>query len=383
MRVCGIIAEYDPFHLGHLHQLSEARRLSQADYVVCVISCAFTQRGLPALFSTQDRARMALLAGADLVLGMPVSYGCAQANRFALGGVGVLHGLRVVTHLSFGVEASALPELGRLSRLLEGADAGFQGRQRAALRAGHSLARARGEALDCPAQAQALRRPNFVLALCYLSALRRLDSAMAPLPIPRLSDHHARRIEALPSASAIRAAILGGDAAAALAALPEAVRPLAASLIEEGPLHRPEALDAALIARLLTAKDQGAIAELSEGLDRLILGKAREATGRESLVGLVKSRRYPWTRIQRALSGMLLNLEKRPPAPPGYARLLGFREGARPLLGAIARGGFPLVARPARAAEPEVAADLHAEMLWRLGAGQPPAAAYQQKVIKI
>ena len=192
MRVCGIIAEYDPFHLGHLHQLSEARRLSQADYVVCVISCAFTQRGLPALFSTQYRARMALLAGADLVLGMPVSYGCAQANRFALGGVGVLHGLRVVTHLSFGVEASALPELGRLSRLLEGADAGFQGRQRAALRAGHSLARARGEALDCPAQAQALRRQlraGAVLPERPQAAGQRDDAAAHPAERPSRPAH--------------------------------------------------------------------------------------------------------------------------------------------------------------------------------------------------
>lgn len=50
MRVCGIIAEYDPFHKGHLFQLSEAKKRSEADYMVCVISTAFTQRGLPALF---------------------------------------------------------------------------------------------------------------------------------------------------------------------------------------------------------------------------------------------------------------------------------------------------------------------------------------------
>ena len=40
MRVCGIIAEYDPFHKGHLFQLSEAKKRSEADYMVCVISTA-------------------------------------------------------------------------------------------------------------------------------------------------------------------------------------------------------------------------------------------------------------------------------------------------------------------------------------------------------
>mgnify|MGYP000864007112 FL=1 len=89
MKVCGIIAEYDPFHEGHLHQLRRARELTQADYMVCVLGSAFSQRGDAMMFSTQDRARMALANGFDLVLGMPYSFSCAQANRFAVGGVGI------------------------------------------------------------------------------------------------------------------------------------------------------------------------------------------------------------------------------------------------------------------------------------------------------
>ena len=73
VRICGIIAEYDPFHNGHLWQLEQARAKSQADFIVCVISTCFTQRGMPALFSPQLRAEAALRAGADLVLGLPVS----------------------------------------------------------------------------------------------------------------------------------------------------------------------------------------------------------------------------------------------------------------------------------------------------------------------
>ncbi|NLB37948.1 MAG: nucleotidyltransferase family protein, partial [Clostridiales bacterium] len=69
MRVCGVIAEYDPFHRGHRYHLETARALTGADYVVCVMGRAFSQRGAPMLFGTQDRARMALLGGADLVLG--------------------------------------------------------------------------------------------------------------------------------------------------------------------------------------------------------------------------------------------------------------------------------------------------------------------------
>ena len=93
MIVCGIVAEYDPFHRGHLYHLKAARQKSQADFMVCVLGSAFSQRGEAMMFDTMTRARMALYNGFDLVLGMPVSFSCAQANRFAMGGVGILHQL--------------------------------------------------------------------------------------------------------------------------------------------------------------------------------------------------------------------------------------------------------------------------------------------------
>ncbi len=382
MRVVGIIAEYDPFHLGHLYHLRQARLQAQADYVVCVICSAFTQRGMPGLFATQDRARMALAAGADLVLGMPVSYSCAQANRFAMGGVGILSALGVVSQLSFGVEASALPHLSTAARQIAARDAGFLRRQRAGLSAGQSLARARSEAMaDHPGQ-EALRRPNFVLGLCYLDALDRLGSQMQPLPIPRSSDYHAQELASLPSATAVRRAILEGRQEAVRHAVPESVWPLIEQRMRSGGLHPPEALDKALIAKLLQGGDYADIAEISEGLDQLILQRARQATSREALIALVKSKRYPWTRINRALTGMLLGLEKQPLTPPGYARLLGFKQSALPLLGAIKQGGFPLISRPAKAREAGIQQDMVAEMLWRLGAGEAPAAAYAQDMIK-
>ena len=81
LNVCGIIAEFDPFHSGHLHLIEEAREQTGCDYIVCVLSTAFLQRGTAGLFSTRDRARMALLAGADAVFTLPVSFSCAAADR--------------------------------------------------------------------------------------------------------------------------------------------------------------------------------------------------------------------------------------------------------------------------------------------------------------
>ena len=68
MRTVGVIAEYDPFHLGHAYHLQQARQRTQADWVLCVMSGCFTQRGQGALLSPAQRARMALESGADVVL---------------------------------------------------------------------------------------------------------------------------------------------------------------------------------------------------------------------------------------------------------------------------------------------------------------------------
>ena len=104
MKTTGIIAEYNPLHNGHLYQMQQARRLSGSDYVIVVMSPDFVQRGEPALLDKWVRARMALEAGADLVLEMPVRYATGSAEHFAEGGVSVLDCLGVVDSLSFGCE---------------------------------------------------------------------------------------------------------------------------------------------------------------------------------------------------------------------------------------------------------------------------------------
>ena len=50
MKVCGIIAEYNPFHNGHRYQIEQARKQSGCDMVIAVMSGNFVQRGEPATF---------------------------------------------------------------------------------------------------------------------------------------------------------------------------------------------------------------------------------------------------------------------------------------------------------------------------------------------
>ena len=104
MKVCGIIAEYNPFHSGHAYQISQARRQSGCDYVIAVMSGDFVQRGAPALTDKYLRAREALYEGADLVLMLPVYGSTASAEGFARTGIAALLTTGVVDSISFGCE---------------------------------------------------------------------------------------------------------------------------------------------------------------------------------------------------------------------------------------------------------------------------------------
>lgn len=104
MKTAGIIAEYNPFHTGHKYQIDHVKGTLSADYVVIAMSGDFVQRGTPALLSKYVRAEMALRAGADLVLELPVSCATASAELFARSGVQLLDGLGVVDTLCFGSE---------------------------------------------------------------------------------------------------------------------------------------------------------------------------------------------------------------------------------------------------------------------------------------
>ena len=184
MRVCAVICEYNPFHLGHAYHLRAAREASGADYVLCLMSGALTQRGAFARHDKWLRARAALENGADVVLELPARFACAPAPDFAGGGVALLAALGVVTHLSFGCEPSALPLLSAAASLFKSESPDFSAALQRSLADGLPYPRARALAAEQLAEipADLLAQPNAALALEYLQAL---PETLVPGPVAR------------------------------------------------------------------------------------------------------------------------------------------------------------------------------------------------------
>ncbi len=146
MKVAGIIAEYNPFHNGHLYHMNETRARSGADYIVVVMSGDFVQRGGPAILDKYTRAKMALEAGADLVLELPAAYSTASAEYFAMGAVSTLEALGVIDVLSCGSESVDLPLITSLARFYLHEPYEYSSLLRSLLRSGLSYPQAREQA---------------------------------------------------------------------------------------------------------------------------------------------------------------------------------------------------------------------------------------------
>lgn len=390
MRVVGVIAEYNPFHLGHAHHLAEARRLAQADAVVVVMSSAFTQRGDAALLSPGDRARMALSAGADAVFALPAVWSCRDAEHFALGGVSILAGLGCDA-ISFGTEAVDLPLLQEAARLLETPDAAFEADVQSRMAAGIPYPAAMSAAMEAalPGCGELLAQPNSTLAICYLRAMFRLGVNMEVVPVQRVGGYHASALDdALPSATALRGAILRGDWGKVRSAMPEGAYAVLRKAAEQGRLHRPRALDAALMYRLRTmsAEEYAALPDVSEGVENRLIAAAETSCTRETLLQAAKTRRYPYARLSRLATHALLGLthdmlvaEQAPQA----ACLLGFRKEAAWLFSHFKEHGtLPILSKAAdydRSA-PWFAAEMRAYDIWALGAGLSAGLALTQGV---
>lgn len=338
MTVCGIVAEYNPFHAGHAHHLAETRRALGADTaIVCAMSGNFVQRGDLAVMEKYRRAEAAVQCGADLVLETPLSACLWSASGFAFGAVALLDALGCVTHLSFGAERADLALLRRAADLsrAEGAPADAL---RQALAAGLPYAAAVQQAVAAtdPEAGALLASPNNTLSVEYLCALDTLGSFMQPLAILRAGGAHDSEIPAdgLPSASYLRKLLAQGNADACRPLMPPSSfavlsRAMAAG---EAPVTR-SAVDQAILAHLrrLTPDDLARYCG-KDGLENRLWTAIRDNTDFNAVCAAAQTRRYPLARVRRALLRAWLDLPTSVPPTADYVRVLAVGTRGRDIL---------------------------------------------------
>ena len=105
MEICGILAEYNPFHNGHKYQIDMLRKAG-ITHIVAFMSGNFVQRGDIAITDKFTRAKYAVQNGVDLVIEMPTLYTVASAHFYAKAAYSIMEGLGCLDSVSFGCETS-------------------------------------------------------------------------------------------------------------------------------------------------------------------------------------------------------------------------------------------------------------------------------------
>ena len=342
MRICGVICEYNPFHRGHEKQLRQIRAaLGEDTAVVCLMSGNFVQRGEPAVFDKRVRAQAAVLAGANLILELPITKALSSAEGFARGGVEVFSKLGCAVTLAFGCESGSGDALLAAAKVM--CEPEYDAALREILNTGVSYPAARQRALVMLGfDGGVLERPNDILGLEYCKAILQMGSRLRPLALLREGDYHAREAELEnPSATSLRERLSRGEE------IRDFIPAQAAEIYHSARQYDLFSGERAMLAglRLLPEEAWSKTAHGSEGLWSKAMKAAREKGSLEAVIGATKSKRYPRTRIQRLLLCAFLGITQEDlKRPVSHVRALAFDETGRGILRRMRETGeLPIV----------------------------------------
>ncbi len=349
----GIVAEYNPFHNGHLLHLEKARKLAGADLpAVAVMSGSVVQRGEPAFCSKWLRARMAFLNGIDLVFELPAVFSCRSAEFFAGGAVRLLAATGIIKYLAFGAETADSNTLMQTASFIDT----HQDELRAIIQNGSSYAAALSRLLIQNGYSFNPNQSNDILALEYCRSLQKYAPDITPLVIRRLgAAYNDTKITAsYASAAAIRKGFAeGGLTSELLNQLPQTSQQLLQTAAGQNAVGVDKALLQTLILyklRTMRANQISAACECTEGLEHRLKDAACQ-TELDGVLGAASNKRYTKTRISRLLMQLLLDTERISftQAEPQYLRVLAFNGRGRQLLSAMKQtASLPVITKIGR-----------------------------------
>lgn len=358
MKVSGVICEYNPLHNGHIHHLKTVRE-NGADAVVAVMSGNFMQRGDVAVMEKLTRANLALQAGADMVVELPVIWSLSPADQFAAGGITILDALQVVNEISFGCECGDLELLKEAADICRICQTEYADTLRHFTRKGNSYPAVLQELvtqLTNEEVAAVLSHPNNTLAIAYLNALKDRNSRIKPFAVQRKGAAHDSMTvytdipanvkpevindesDLFASASYVRRCLDNGTDCRRM--VPSSAWKEITTAQKTGSFASLRNLERIILYKIRTMEPEeiAQIAEVgAQGLANRIY-QARTASSLDELMEHLRTKRYPAARLRRILLHILIGITKDDIySLPPYGRILAFNNTGRKIL-ALSKG---------------------------------------------
>ena len=315
MASVGIIAEYNPFHNGHLYQIQKIKEKYPDDTIIIAMSGNFTQRGEPAIIDKWERTNLAIENGADLVVEIPYIFATQSADYFSYAGITLLEKLKV-DKLIFGSESNNLEDLTEIAKAeLEQKD--FDKLVKIYVKLGNNYPTALSLALK-DLTGKEISTPNDILGITYIKTILKHNYNIKPYSIKRNNSYHEENLTGtISSATAIRKNIDN------LEKIKNTVPRNTYKVLSTKQLHKREDYFSYLKYKIITEDNLEKYHLVDKTLSDKLKKEILNCNNYEDLIQKVKSKHQTYSKISRALIQILCN-NKSNQEHLTYIRLLGF-----------------------------------------------------------
>lgn len=324
-KIIGVIAEYNPFHLGHRYQIEKIKELYPNSIIIAIISTNFTQRGDISLLNKWNKTTICLNEGIDLVIELPTLYATQSADIFAYGALSILNKFKIDT-LVFGSETNDIDYFTTLANIQIN-NPKYPELVKNYLSLGLNYPTAMSKALKELTNTK-IDKPNDLLALSYIKEIIKNNYPITPISIKRTNDYHSNSLQNntnIINASLIREMFLNNQDISPY--IPNNTKEL---LYQYLSLNKAYSL---LKYNIINNENNlSTYLDIEEGLDKRILKYLDTSHTWIDLVNNLKTKRYTYNKINRTLLHLLLNIKKEDNTKEIYLRVLGFNNKGREYL---------------------------------------------------
>ena len=341
MKVLGIIAEYNPMHTGHIYHINEAKKITNSDYVIAIMSGSFTEQGNIAMLDKFTRAKEAVNSGVDLVIELPTIYAVSDGGSFANKAIQILNDLNIVDSICFGAETDDISKLNNIANTIIVNDDKIWNDIKENLKKGISFANARNEALKNylkDDETNLVSSPNNILGIEYLKSIITLKSNITPYCIKReTSNFNDDTItQKYTSSTSIRKYLEDGKDIQSI--LEYISKNILNSILNSKMLFNKDTFEILKYKIITMSKEKlRNIYGITEGLENKIQSEIIDSYTYEDFIFKLKSKRYELSKIKRMLIHILLdttkeNFENLKNSNSNYAHILAFNHDKKEIL---------------------------------------------------
>ena len=342
MKSIGIIAEYNPFHNGHLYHLNTIKEKYPDHTIILVMSGNYTERGDVSIIDKWKKSKIALEAGIDIVVELPFPFATQSADYFSYGAITLLEHLKV-EKVIFGSESNNIKDLETIVDCqLNNED--FDKLVKIYSKFGKNYPTALSLALK-DLTGKDITTPNDLLGISYIKAIKKHNYKIIPETIQRTNEYHSTNIdEEISSATAIRNALKENKD------ITDQVPNITKKYLQD--LHFIEDYFPFLKYKILTEEDLSIYQTVDEGIDQALKKEISNVDTYTELVTKLKSKRYTYNKITRMLLHILCNFTKEKAKQFNditYIRLLGFSPKGREYLSKVKKEiEIPIISKISR-----------------------------------